>query len=159
MYFSQNDTFISFSLRVQIMNISCQPPIIPQQVFNSLQNIKKKIYKSILVLPSHFEQVFIYLLWSKNVQTNILMAVNYVLFFSSFVFGMAGHVSGKFIPPRQCRISPFFCFHSYPFILGNGLKLGFVWRCIYSYATIHTLTIHTLSNLYLVLVIDWMFDV
>lgn len=87
------------------------------------------------------------------------MAVNYLLCFSSFVFGMAGHVSGKSILPHSTGLFPsFFYFHPYPLSVGTGLKLGFVWRCICLYTTIHTPTgvRPVLSELYIVLAIHWM---
>lgn len=92
-----------------------------------------------------------------NVHAAVLMAANYLLSFSSFVFGMAGHVSGKSIPPNGTGFIPCFSFTPFPFILDTGLKLGFVWRCICLYTTVHT---HTgvrpvVYLLYIVPVIHW----
>lgn len=101
----------------------------------------------------HTLTVNLYLL--QIVQPAVLMAVNYLLSFSSFVFGMAGHISGKSIPPPQCRIHSLLFFYSFPIIFRHMIETGicmeaymFIHHSPYTYwgAASDLLTLHSLSH-------------
>lgn len=52
------------------------------------------------------------------------MAVNHLLCFSSFVFGMAGHVSGKSILAPQYRAPPSLLLSSQPLTFKHRTETG-----------------------------------
>lgn len=56
--------------------------------------------------------------------STFLTAVNFIFCFSSFVFGMAGHVSGKSILPHSTGLFPSFFLSSLPLTLKHRIKTG-----------------------------------